>query len=77
MKATEAVLFHDEIIFDQTGAFDGEAAKAVGDLVVRLVKAVKPDIEGDLLTKANAAIVKAAGTREFKLALDKILSAKK
>jgi hypothetical protein len=77
VKATESQLFYDDIIFDRTGPFDGESAKAAGDLIVRIVKAVKPDLENDLQTKANAAIVKAAGTREFKVALDKILSAKK
>ena len=77
MKATEAFLFHDEIIIDHTAGLDGEAAKAVGELAIRLVKAAKPDLESDLLEKANAAIVKAAGTREFKIALDKLLGARK
>ncbi len=77
VRATEAFLYHNEIIVDHTAGLDGDAANAVGDLLVRVVKAVKPDLEGDMLEKANAAILKAAGTREFKLALDKILGAKK
>jgi hypothetical protein len=37
---------------------------------------VKTDLEGDLLAKANAAIVKAAGTRELRVALDSLLRKK-
>jgi len=77
VKATEAFLFHNQIIIDQTGPFDGEAAKSVGEAMLRLVKAFKPDLEGDILEKANVAILKAAGTREFKVALDKVLGARK
>ena len=44
----------------------------VGDLVIDLVKKVKPDLERQLLEKGNAAIVKAAGTKEIKLELDKL-----
>jgi hypothetical protein len=77
VKATEAQLYYDELIVDHTAGLDGEAAKSVGEALLRLVKAVKPDLESDLLEKANAAVVKAAGTREIKLALDKILAAKK
>jgi len=77
VRATEALVFHDELIVDHTAGLDGDAAKVFGDLIVRIVLAAKPDLERDLLQKANAAVVKAAGTREFKLAFDKILGARK
>ncbi|WP_439631929.1 hypothetical protein [Gemmata sp.] len=77
VRATEAQLYYDELIVDHTAGLDGEAAKSVGEALLRLVKVVKPDLESDLLEKANAAVVKAAGTREIKLALDKVLAGKK
>ncbi|MBA4186764.1 MAG: hypothetical protein C0467_01975 [Planctomycetaceae bacterium] len=77
VRATEAQIFHTDFVVDHTAGLDGDPAKNVGDLMVKLVKAVKPDLEKDLIEKANAAIVKAAGTREFKLAFDKILGLKK
>ena len=52
---------------------DGEPAQAIGELVIDLVKAVKPDLEKELLEKGNAALLKAAGTKEVKLELDKLM----
>jgi hypothetical protein len=46
-------------------------------VAIKAVKTFKPDLEGELLQKGNAAIVKAAGTREFKVALDRLLQLKK
>ena len=75
VTTTEAKLFYDKIVIDHTAGLDGDDAKKVGDLVVDLVKSVKPELEKELLEKANAAIVKAAGTKEVKLQRDKLLSA--
>jgi hypothetical protein len=76
VRATEAHLGYENVVVDHTAGWDGDAAKALGDLAIRVVKEVKPDLEGELLQKANAAIVKAAGTREFRLALDSVLKKK-
>jgi hypothetical protein len=76
VKATEAHLGYEDVVVDHTAGLDGEAANALGDFAIRIVKAVKPDLEGDLLAKANAAIVKAAGTRELRVALDSLLRKK-
>jgi hypothetical protein len=73
VKATDAKIFYDDVVVDHTAGLDGDAARTVGDLVINTVKAVAPDLEGDLLAKANAAVLKAAGTREVKVALDKLL----
>ena len=75
VTTTEAKLFYDKIVIDHTAGLDGDDAKKVGDLVVDLVKSVKPELEKGLLEKANAAIVKAAGTKEVKLQLDKLMTA--
>jgi hypothetical protein len=75
IKTTDAKIFYDGLTIDHTAGLDGEDAKKVGDLVIDLVKKVKPDLEAQLLEKGNAAIVKAAGTREIKLELDKLMGA--
>jgi hypothetical protein len=77
VQVTNAELFYENLVVDHTAGLDGEAAKKLGSLTLQVVKAVKPNIEKDLLAKANAAIVKAGGTHEFKVALDKIISTKK
>jgi hypothetical protein len=77
LRVTDADLFHEKLVVDHTAGVDGDAAKAIGDVLLDVVKAIKPDIEKELRTKAEAAIVKAVGIREFKLALDKLLSGKK
>jgi hypothetical protein len=77
ITTTEAKLFYDGLTIDHTAGFDlkGEDAKKAGDFVIDLVKAVKPDLERQLLEKGNAAIVKAAGTKEIKVQLDKLVGA--
>jgi hypothetical protein len=73
IKVTDAKLFHDKIVIDHTAGLDGEDAQKAGEFVLDLVKTLKPDLEKQLLDKANAAIIKAVGSKEIKLQLDKIL----
>lgn len=77
VTTTEAKIFYDGLTIDHTAGFDlkGDDGKKVADLVTDLIKAVKPDLESQLLEKGNAAIVKAAGTKEIRLQLDKLMSA--
>lgn len=76
LRVTDADLFHEKLVVDHTAGLDGDAAKAVGDVLLDVVKVVKPNIEKELREKAEAAIVKAVGIREFKLALDQLLQGK-
>jgi hypothetical protein len=75
-KATEAKLSYENVVVEKTAGIDGPAAALLGDLVLKTIKAVTPDLEKDLLEKANAAIVKAAGEREFKVTLGKVTEVK-
>jgi len=75
ITTTGAKIFYEDLVIDHTAGIDGEDAKAIGDTVIDLVKTVMPNLEKELLEKGNAAIVKAAGTREVKLELDKLLKA--
>ena len=77
IKATEANLFYDKVAIDHTAGLDGPDAQKAGDFVIDLVKSIKPDLEQQLLAKANAAIVKAASAKEIKVPIDKLLAAPK
>lgn len=77
IKVTDAKLFYDKLVIDHTAGLDGEDAKSAGDFVLDLVKSVKPDLEKQLLEKANAAIMKSVGSKEIKVELDKLLGAAK
>ncbi len=76
LRLTDADIYYDKIVVDHTAGLDGDAAKAIGDVLLDVAKAVKPDLEKDIREKAEAAVVKAVGVREFKLALDKLLQTK-
>lgn len=77
IKVTDAKLFHDKIVIDHTAGLDGEDARKAGDFVLEVAKVVKPDLEKQLLDKANAAIMKAVGSKEIKVQLDKLVAPKK
>jgi hypothetical protein len=73
IKVTDAKLFYDDVVIDHTAGLDGQDAQAVGQLVIELVKAIKPDLEKQLLEKANAAILKELASKDIKVQLDKLL----
>jgi hypothetical protein len=75
ITTTDAKLFYDKLVIDHTAGLDGADAKAMGDFVIDTIKSVKPELEKQLLEKANAEILKAAGTKEVKLQLDKLIGA--
>jgi hypothetical protein len=76
LRLTDADVFYENLVVDHTAGLDGDAAVAVGDLLIDLAKAVKPDVEKELRDKAEAAVVKAVGVREFRLELDRLLQSK-
>ena len=67
VKVTDAQLFYEKLVIDHTAGVGGDAAKLLGDALLDLVKQAKPDLERDLLAKANAAIVKAADTKDVRV----------
>lgn len=75
VTTTEAKLFYDKLVIDHTAGLDGEPAQKVSELAIDLIKKLMPDLEKQLLDKGGAAIVKAAGTKEVKLELDKLMKA--
>lgn len=72
IRVLEARLSYQDLVVEHTLGVGGDAAKYLGKTVIDFVKWVKPDLEKDLLTKANNAIVKAADTKEVHLELKKL-----
>ncbi len=73
MRVTDAQLFYDNLVIEHTAGLGGDAAKLFGEAVVDTVKRLKPDLERDLLAKANKAVVKAADTKEVRISFEALL----
>jgi hypothetical protein len=76
VRVTQADLSYRDLVCEHTLGVGGDAARVLGDAAHEFVKKVKPDLEKDLLAKANAAIVKAADTKEVRVEFDKLLTGK-
>ena len=73
VKVNEAQLFYENLVIEHTAGLGGDAAKILGELAVDTVKKARPELERELLNKANAAIVTAADTKEVRVSLDSLL----
>lgn len=73
VRVTAADLSYRDLTCERTLGVGGEAAKLMGKAVYEVLKKVKPDFEKSLTEKANAAVVKAADTKEVKVELDRLL----
>lgn len=60
---------YDNLVFTHLPGIGGDAARILGDAVHSSLKQWKPSLERRLLDKANAAILRAADTREVTLSL--------
>ena len=76
VRVTEADLHYTKLVVEHTVGLDGAAAKVVGDVMHKFINKIKPNLERDLLDKANTAIIKAADTKEIRVELDKLLRGK-
>ena len=65
-RATDAQFFYENLVIEHTAGIGGDGAKVLGEAAIRTVKQLKPD----LLAKANAAVVKAADTKEVRVSFD-------
>ena len=74
LRVTDAQLFYDDLVVEHTAGVGGDAARLLGEALIHTVKQAKPQLERDLLAKANAAIVKAADTKEVRVSLGNLLS---
>ena len=72
LKVNEAQLFYENLVIEHTAGLGGDAARILGEFAVETVKKAKPELERDLLNKANAAIVKAADTKEVRVSVQSL-----
>jgi hypothetical protein len=77
LRATAAQVAYDQFVLEHVAGFGGDAAEVVGKLVRKAIRQWKPSIERELLAKANAALCKAADTREIRIGLDGLKRSKK
>ncbi|MFO0936715.1 MAG: hypothetical protein U0798_09410 [Gemmataceae bacterium] len=77
VKITKADVIYENPVIEHTAGVGGDTAKVIGDTAIKAIKLMKPNLEKDLLEKANAAIVKAGDSKEIKLELEKMVVGKK
>ena len=76
LRVTGAKLHYDKLVVEHINGIGGDAAKLIGDAAHRCMNQWRPSIERDLLAKANAAIVKAADTREIRVGFGGLIKTK-
>ena len=74
LRVTRADVSYDNLVVMHIAGIGGSGARLLGEGIRSSLKQWKPSIERELLAKANAAIVKAADTREVRLSLGSLLS---
>ncbi len=70
-RVTHADVFVDRIIVERTLGMNGLPARTIGETVQKLVKRFQPDLERQLLNRANEAVLKAADTKEIRIGFQK------
>jgi hypothetical protein len=76
MRVVKATVKYDDLNVDHIAGLGGSAARVLGDAVHDVVKTIRPSLEESMLARANAAIVKAADTREVRISLGKLTSSR-
>ena len=76
LRVTQARLSYDNLVFEHINGIGGDGAKILGKAAHRFVSRHKPSFERDLLERANAAIVKAADTKEIRVGFGGLMKSK-
>jgi hypothetical protein len=76
LRAAGAALTYDNLVVGHVAGVGGEAAKVIGDALQGGLRQWRPSLERELLAKADAAIVKAADTKEVRVNLATLLGKK-
>ncbi len=74
LRVTQADVSYDNLVVERIAGIGGTGARLVGEALRSTLKQWKPSIERELMAKANAAIVKAADTREVRIGLGNLLA---
>jgi hypothetical protein len=51
LRLTDADIFYEKLVVDHTAGVDGDAANAIGEVLIDLTKTVKPEVEKELRDK--------------------------
>jgi len=76
LRVTQANLSYDHFEVDHVAGVGGDLAKIIGEAVKTGIEQWRPSLERNLLQKADAAIVKAGDTKEVRLSVLRLLTAK-
>jgi hypothetical protein len=76
LRVLKANVSYDNLVVEHIAGIGGTGARLFGETIRSTLKQWKPSIERELLAKANAAIVKAADTREVRISLSSLLPKK-
>ena len=74
LRVIKADVSYDNLVFEHLAGLGGTGARWTGEALRGLLKQWKPSIERELLAKANAAILKAADTRDVRISLGNLIS---
>ncbi len=77
LHVTQVQVSYDNLVVEHIAGIGGEAAKLIGDGLKGGLHQWRPSLEKELLAKADAAIVKAADTKEVRVSLSLLFSGKK
>jgi hypothetical protein len=75
-RVTKADLQYDHLVVEHIAGIGGTGAKLLGDAARRMIRDMKPNLERDLLAKADAAIVKAGDTKEVRVRVSDLFKKK-
>ncbi len=75
-RVVRSDLKYDNFVTEHIAGFGGDVAEVLGDALVGSMKKWHPSLERDLLARANAAIEKAADTKEVRISLQELLKKK-
>jgi hypothetical protein len=69
-RVINSFLHYDDLVVEHTAGVGGDTAKYLGELVMSILKQVKPSLERKLFERANATILKAGDSKEIRIGLN-------
>jgi hypothetical protein len=76
LQVKKATVSYDNLVVEHAFGLGGEAAKILGEVVLDVVKQVKPSLEKRLLERLEKSLVKALDNKEVKVGVGKLFQKK-
>jgi hypothetical protein len=73
LRATEAHLSYQQFVCEEILGLDGPMARLAGEGLLKLIQQWRPQLERDLLAKAQQKLLEAADTKEVRVELEQLL----